>query len=124
MGKVVEIATRIEPRAPMLVYAATKVSFDHSIGDDSRGLIKGDGQVTVMTKESWSAVCSELDRKIHWTTRRANIMIEGIDLKESTGLILKISRFYLEITGELVPCQRMDDQFAGLKKALTPDWRG
>ncbi len=124
MGKVVEIATRIKSRAEMVVYASAKVSFDHGIGDDSRGLIKGDRQVTVMTKENWNAVCSELGRKLHWTTRRANIMIEGIDLKESTGLILKIGKFYLEITGELVPCQRMDDQFVGLKKALIPDWRG
>lgn len=124
MGKVVEIATRVESRAAMVVYASAKVSFDHGIGDDSRGLIKGDRQVTVMTKESWNAVCSDLDRKLHWTTRRANILIEGIDLKESKGLILKIGKFYLEITGELAPCQRMEDQFVGLEKALTPDWRG
>ncbi len=124
MGKVVEIATRIESGAPMVVYASTKVSFDHGIGDDSRGLIKGDRQVTVMTKENWDIVCSELGRKLHWTTRRANILIEGIDLKESKGLILKIGNFYLEITGELVPCQLMDDQILGLKNALIPDWRG
>ena len=124
MGKVVEIATRIKSRAPMVVYASTKVSFEHGVGDDSRGLIKGDRQVTVMTKESWDAVCQELGRKLHWTTRRANIMVEGVDLKDSTGLILKIGDFYLEITGEMEPCQRMDDQFVGLTKALVPDWRG
>ena len=124
MGRVVEIATRIKSKAPMVVYASAKVSFDHGVGDDSRGRIKGKRQVTVLSKESWDSVCSDLGRKLHWTTRRANILIEGIDLKESTGLILKIGGFYLEITGELVPCQRMDDQFEGLTNALKSDWRG
>ena len=124
MGKVIEIATRMESKAPMVVYASAKVSFDHGVGDDSRGLIKGDRQVTVMAQESWDKACAELGVKLHWTTRRANILIAGIDLKDSTGLILKIGGFYLEVTGEMEPCERMDQQFVGLTKALTPDWRG
>ena len=124
MSKVFGICTRIEERASMVVYASAKVSFDHGIGDDSRGLIKGDRQVTVMTKESWDAVCEDLNIKLHWTTRRANILIEGLDLENSTGDILKIGKFYLEITGELDPCERMDEECVGLKKALTPNWRG
>ncbi|PCJ22572.1 MAG: MOSC domain-containing protein [Flavobacteriales bacterium] len=124
MGKVIGIATRIEKRAPMVVYASAKVTFDKGVGDDSRGLIKGDRQVTVMTVESWEAVCAELDRKLHWTTRRANILIEGVDLENTTGNLLKIGKFQLEITGELKPCNRMEEQKVGLTKALTPNWRG
>jgi len=124
MGKVIGISTRIEKRAPMVVYASAKVSFDHGIGDDSRGLIKGDRQVTVMTQESWDAVCAEMGRNMHWTTRRANILISGVDLENTTGDLLRIGNFMLEITGELTPCHRMDEQFVGLTKALTPNWRG
>ena len=124
MGKVIGIATRIEKRAPMVVYASAKVSFDHGVGDDSRGLIQGDRQVTVMTQESWDATCAELGKKLHWTTRRANIMIEGIDLENTTGDLLKVGNFMLEITGELKPCHRMDEQIVGLTKALVPNWRG
>lgn len=124
MGKVVGICTRIAKKAPMVIYASAKVSFDHGIGDDSRGLIKGDRQVTVMTREGWEAACKDLNSKMHWSTRRANILVEGLDLENSTGDILKIGSFYLEITGELDPCQRMDDECVGLKKALTPNWRG
>ena len=124
MGKVIGIATRIEKRAPMVVYASAKITFDKGVGDDSRGVIKGDRQVTVMTVESWEAVCADLDRNLHWTTRRANILIEGVDLENTKGDLLKIGKFHLEITGELKPCYRMDEQKEGLTKALTPNWRG
>lgn len=124
MGKVIGIATRDKKRAPMVVYASAKISFDKGVGDDSRGLVRGDRQVTVMTVESWAAVCAELDRKLHWTTRRANILIEGVDLENTKGNLLRIGKFMLEITGELKPCGRMDEQKEGLTKALTPNWRG
>lgn len=124
MGKVIGIAGCDKKGAEMVVFAAAKVSFEHGIGDDYHGTIQNDRQVTIMTQESWDAVCKELDRKLHWTKRRANIMIEGIDLENSTGNRLKIGNFYIEITGEFKPGKFMDEQFIGLKKALTPNWRG
>ena len=124
MGEVVGISTRIKKRAPMVVFASAKVSFEKGIGDDSRGKIQGNRQVTVMTQENWDIVCEELGKKLHWTTRRANIIIKGVDLENTTGCILKIGDFFLEITGELDPCSRMDEQIQGLTKALTPNWRG
>jgi len=124
MGSVVGISTRLKSRANMVVFASAKISFKHGVGDDYRGKVRGDRQVTVMTQESWDAVCEELGRNLHWTTRRANILIEGVDLENSTGLILKIGNFFLEITGELDPCNRMDEQFEGLTNALKPNWRG
>ena len=45
-------------------------------------------------------------------------------LINTTGQILKIGSLELEITGELVPCNRMDEQFDGLTKILGQDWRG
>jgi len=124
MGKVIGIATRDEKRGPMVVYASAKVSFEKGIGDDSRGLVRGDRQVTVMTEESWDDASAELNRKLHWTIRRANILVAGVDLENTTGNILKIGKFFLEITGELKPCARMDEQIVGLTDALVPNWRG
>ena len=124
MGEVIGIATREKSKAPMMVHSSAKVSFDNGIGDDSRGLRKGNRQVTVMSSESWDTVCKELDKKIHWTTRRANLIIEGINLENTKGMLLKIGDFTLEITGELNPCNRMDDQVQGLTDALTSNWRG
>ncbi len=124
MGKVVEISTKKKKRGAMVIYASAKITFDKGVGDDWRGLKRNHRQVTVMTKEGWDAACAELGKKLHWTTRRANILVEGIDLKDSTGMLLKIGDFFLEITGELEPCGRMDEQIPGLTNALKPDWRG
>jgi MOSC domain-containing protein YiiM len=124
MGNVIGIAKREKTRAPMKVSSSAKISFENGVGDDSRGLIKGNRQVTVMTQESWADVCGELDCNLEWTTRRANLLIDGIDLENTKGDILKIGNFMLEITGELVPCNRMDEQLNGLTKALVPNWRG
>ena len=124
MGKVIEIAVREESRGPMEVLASAKVSFAQGIGDDSRGRIQNDRQVTIMTKESWDAVCEHFGRKLHWTLRRANILVEGIDLENSAGKTIQIGNFRVQVTKELKPCERMDEQFIGLTEALVPNWRG
>lgn len=108
----------------MALCESAKVSFKNGIGYDSRGAIQNNRQITVMTKENWEIICTELKSDIAWTTRRANILIEGLDLTNTTGRQLRIGNFCLEITGEMYPCRRMDEQFDGLTNALTPDWRG
>ena len=123
MGKVVGIAIH-DKKGPMVVFAAAKVTFEQGVGDDYLGALRNERQVSVMTLESWEAACTELNRRLHWSTRRANILIEGVDLENSKGMLLKIGNFFLEITGELKPGNRMDEQILGLKKALSPHWRG
>jgi MOSC domain-containing protein YiiM len=124
MGNVLGISARIESRAPMVVFASAKVSFKHGVGDDFRGLKRNNRQITLMSIEGWEAALKELDKDLHWTTRRANILVKGIDLENTNGEVLKVGSFLVEITGELNPCERMDEQVAGLTKALTPNWRG
>ena len=108
----------------MALCESAKVSFKNGIGYDSRGAMQNNRQITVMTKENWEIICAELKCEIPWTTRRANILIEGLDLTNTTGRHLQIGDFCLEITGEMHPCNRMDEQFDGLTNALTPNWRG
>jgi MOSC domain-containing protein YiiM len=67
---------------------------------------------------------TELDAELPWTTRRANLLVEGIPLAHTEGRRLQIGGLLLEITGECDPCQRMDQAKPGLQDALTPDWRG
>ena len=124
MGNVLGISARIESRAPMVVFASAKVSFKHGVGEDFRGLKRNDRQITLMSIEGWKAALKDLGKDLHWTTRRANILVEGIDLENTTGEVLEVGSFLVEITGELNPCYRMDEQVAGLTKALTPNWRG
>ncbi|NOQ75103.1 MAG: molybdenum cofactor biosysynthesis protein [Crocinitomix sp.] len=125
MGKVIGIATCNEKGAAMVVNASANVTMAKGIGDDYRGALADarDRQVSIMSKESWDLACQELGSKLHWTMRKANLMISGIDLENSTGSILKIGDFFLEITGPLRVGSGMEQQYAGLKKALTPDWR-
>ena len=125
MGKLIGIATRVKSKSPMDEHDSAKVSFSKGVLSDYRGRkIGGKRQVTVMSKEAWETVCSELGSDIAWTTRRANFLIEGVPLKATTGQILKIGSIELEVTGELVPCNRMDEQFDGLTNILEIDWRG
>lgn len=124
MGEVIGIATRLKRRAPMETCQRAEITFDNGVGNDSRGKFRGKRQVTVMSRESWIKVSEELDQDIPWTTRRANVLISGIELENTKGLQLRIGSCLLEITGELVPCERMDEQVAGLTSALAKNWRG
>ena len=101
----------------------TTVTVEAGVDGDARGRLRG-RQVTVLTQESWDAACQDLGREVPWTTRRANILIEGLDLADSAGRTLVIGEATFAITGETDPCQRMDEQAQGLTAALTPDWRG
>lgn len=96
---------------------------DRGVEDDFRGR-PGDRQVTVLSREAWQRACEELGRELPWTTRRANLLIEGIELQQTTGRELQIGTLVLRICGETDPCGRMDEQAAGLTAALTPEWRG
>lgn len=124
MGKIIGIATRTKTKAPMDVCNTAPVLFETGVGKDSRGLKKGKRQVTVMSEEAWREVCSELNQEIPWTTRRANILISEIALEKTKGSFLKIGTCTLEVTGELIPCNRMDEQVPGLTETLASKWRG
>ena len=100
------------------------ITFENGVAEDSRGKFRNNRQVTVLAKECWDKACSELEIDMPWTTRRANLFIEGIELKGTAGSKLQIGDVTLEITGELDPCNRMDEQFEGLTNVLSKDWRG
>ena len=124
MGKLLAIAQREKTKAPMQEINSTSVLFETGVGSDSRGKKQGKRQVTVLTKEAWDLSCELISQDIPWTTRRANLFISGFNLENSTGKQISIGDLKLEITGELEPCNRMDEQFMGLTSILTPEWRG
>ncbi len=122
-GKLVAIATREATRAPMQVLDAAMVSEAHGVEGDFRGK-PGPRQVTVLDEEAWAAACAALGEDLPWTLRRSNLLVRGIDLKESLGARLRVGGALLEVTEETEPCMVMDKQHAGLRSALGPDWRG
>ncbi len=122
-GTVVAIARRARTRAPMESLQAATVTVEAGVDGDVRGQLR-DRQVTVLGQEGWEAACADLGRELPWTTRRANILVRGLQLKETVGKTIRIGSLTLEVTDETDPCSRMEEQAAGLLAALTPEWRG
>ncbi len=106
-----------------------EVSLDGGIAGDFRGARKPGGlgrrQVTLMEAGDWDLAMTEVGRTIPWFERRANLLVEGLDLPQTAGVRLAIGAdVVLEITRETDPCERMEALATGLRAALTPDWRG
>jgi len=123
MGTLIGIAVREGSRAPMREQSSAAVTLTDGLAGDWRGRLR-DRQVTVLAREAWQQTCAELGADLGWATRRANLLVEGVDLRESAGGVLAIGEVRLAITGETRPCGRMDEAFEGLTRALTREWRG
>ena len=122
MGILLNIATKTASGEPMTAHREIAISRERGLEGDFRGEINN-RQVTVVSREAWETACGQLKADLPWTTRRANLLVEGLDLEETAGSRLRIGRVVLEITGETTPCKRMDAAYAGLREALTPQWR-
>jgi MOSC domain-containing protein YiiM len=80
----------------------------------------GKRAVTILSKELWNETCTDLGVVLPWTTRRASVLISGMDFTAiSDGLRLQFGpAVILEVTGITQPCKRMDEAHQGLKAAL------
>ncbi len=123
MGKLLAIANRQKSGSPMNLFDFAQVSLSSGVNGDFRGK-PGKRQVTVVSRESWDHAIAELGKEVDWTARRANLLVEGIDLQNSKGHQLRIGSVLLEISGETEPCENMDAQCQGLRSVLQPEWRG
>lgn len=124
MGKLIAIAKRASSGAPMIELDRARLTVEKGVEDDLRGKV-GPRQVTVLSLEAWREACREIgESDLSWTVRRANLLVSGLDLRESTGGHLRLGGAILKITGETDPCIRMEQARAGLMSALAPAWRG
>jgi MOSC domain-containing protein YiiM len=122
--KLASIARRNNSDSPMEEVFSAEISQQEGLAGDSKGKHKA-RQITVLSKESWVKACHELGEDLHWTERRANLLIKGFEfLPTDVGRSIHIGDVILEITGETDPCWKMDRAHAGLKEALAPSWRG
>lgn len=83
----------------------------------------GHRQVTVIEAEAWARAEAELGATVDPATRRANLMVSGLELRESRGRVLRVGPCRILVRGETRPCRRMDEAFPGLQAALDPEWR-
>ncbi len=123
MGRLIGIARREQKRAEMEMLEDAEVNEHTGVAEDFRGK-PGNRQVTVVSAEAWAATCGDLGQQIPWTTRRANLLVEDVQLPRRTGDVIEVGSVRLLVTMEVNPCHRMEEQYDGLKAALTPDWRG
>ncbi|PAX09301.1 MOSC domain-containing protein [Sphingomonas lenta] len=112
----------------MEVLTSVLVTPERGVEGDCRGIIKPGGkgkrQVSLMERADWDAVMAELGRQVPWWERRANLLVDGLDLPQTPGQLIRVGPVLLTVTAECDPCIRMEAVAAGLEAALTPDWRG
>ena len=80
--------------------------------------------VTLIAQERWAEVMQEMNSDLDPSTRRANVMVSGIDLIESTGKTVRIAGVELMIRGETRPCHQMEAALPGREQAMNARWGG
>ena len=124
MGQLKSIAIKSIAKADMQTLQNAEITVAKGITGDFRGS-QADRQITILSESAWQRACDSIKADLPWTTRRANLLVDGVELSEAdVGKIVRIGDVELEITRETNPCSRMDKQHLGLTEALTPDWRG
>ena len=124
MSTLKSIAIKTESKAAMQEQANAEITVEKGISGDLRGS-EPDRQITILSKSAWLAACNSINANLPWTTRRANLLVDGVDFSaEDVGKTVRIGEVSLTITRETSPCSLMDQQHQGLKEALTPNWRG
>jgi len=91
------------------------------VGNHNQG---GKRQVTIIEKEKWEKVNHILGTNLDPSSRRANLMVSGLDLGNSKNKILTLGQVQILIMGETEPCKRMEEIQPGLQSALEPYWNG
>ena len=100
---------------------ATLVAGKGLEGNVDRG---GYRQVTLLDADAWETATREAGVDLAPDARRANLLVRGVDFRETGNRVLRIAGCRIRIRGETLPCGRMEDAAPGLKAALGPDWRG
>ncbi|GAB1110792.1 MOSC domain-containing protein [Shewanella algae] len=119
------IAHKKQRNAPMDLLPYAEVSLAQGVEGDVFGK-PGKRQVTLLSQQQWQQACAQLQTELPWTSRRANLLLDGLEFApELVGKYLKIGeQLVLELTGETDPCGKMERAYPGLEAALTPAWRG
>ncbi|MET0194324.1 MAG: MOSC domain-containing protein [Hyphomicrobiaceae bacterium] len=129
-GRLIGIAIRGARRAPMREIGDGQVTLQGGLVGDFKGAKYARRQITVLAREDWQAALAEIAQPdlpwldLPWTVRRANLLVEEVELPRAAGGILRIGTVRLEVTGQTYPCARMEEAQAGLLSALARDWRG
>jgi MOSC domain-containing protein YiiM len=101
-----------------------------SVGVGLEGGLEGDHRraghraVTVLSLELWKRALADAGAELPPETRRANVVVSGVDLPAALGKRLRLGEVEIEVLGEVRPCERMDEAHPGLRRALEVEMRG
>lgn len=134
-GALIGLALRPARLAPMEVLTHGEITLEAGLVGDHKGLKFKKRAITVLAVEDWRLALLALPpveeglnsdaQTLAWTVRRANLLVEGVDLPKAVGGQLRVGLdVLLEVTYPCQPCHRMEKARHGLLKALHPDWRG
>jgi MOSC domain-containing protein YiiM len=128
-GRLIGIAWRPADRAPMQTLDSALIEEGGGVEGDHKGKKFPRRGVTLLSREAWEAALADLAESsgaddLPWTARRANLLVEGVELPRALGGIIGIGPVLLEVTYPTTPCNRMEEAREGLMRALYPEWRG
>lgn len=127
-GVIAGLVRHARPRASMEVLDRVTITPELGVEGDCKGRFKPGGrnrrQVTLIERADWDAATASVGADLPWSARRANILVDGLDLPQVPGTVLRIGDVRLMVMVECEPCSRMDALAPGLQAALSADWRG
>lgn len=101
---------------------ATLVAGRGLAGNANQGGLR---QVTILSRETWERISGAVAAEgLDPRSRRANLLVSGIDLANARGRILRIGEHRIRIAGETRPCEQMDEAAPGLRAGLSEPWSG
>ena len=100
---------------------ATLIAGRGIVGNADQG---GRRQVTLIDLERWHELMDRLGADLETSARRANLVIDSLDLFDSRGKTLRIGAARLHVLGETRPCERMEEALPGLQAAMRERWGG
>lgn len=121
-GIVERIWLKRNKRGPMDLHTTVGARANRGlVGNANQG---GRRQVTIMDADRWDAHMRTLEASLDPSTRRANVLVRGVQLENSRGRVLRIGSVRVQIAGETKPCHQMDEALAGLQAVMRPHWGG
>lgn len=120
-GRIVSIAVKTARGGPMREIEEAEAVVDGGITADLR--VSAKRGITLLARDRWEDALQDLGAELPWHTRRANVLVDGLDLAALIGKRVRIGEVELQIGGETTPCSMMDKMYRGLKAALLPDCR-
>ena len=122
MGTLERIWLKRGKRGPM--DPVRSAYLEHGVGLLDNANRGGRRQVTIIARERWTEIVQALGADLDPSTRRANLLVSGINLTRSRGRVLRIGSARLLINGETRPCERMEEACPGLQAAMRDGWGG